>query len=627
MGQSQTTGRNNHDLVDQQVADDTIETTRVEFALRIVDRGLFFTDSDPKVRYKDAAWKAEGSKLHISAPSIYAMVLEHLQPQRGQKFLNLGSGTGYFSSVVGMFLGSNGVNHGVELHPETVEWARNRQAKLQETYVPSVFDWCAPEFFTGNVFQLKTDMRYDRIYIGAKVPEGMRLQFVKLLKVGGVAIMPYGSVLQRIQRSSEKTFLSFNISSVDFSGLCLPEPGSEYDRPVEIPMDSAMPTLSKLARNVIMKQLRVYSDSKKTITIRQRCSSDHVDRYPYDDAEDNMLNDHTNVGDDIQDENAERITTPERSADGYTIFALRRYTTRLRVRLDGFPENILRLHGNFIHFGEFEAFAQQAMGETSEDEEEGDADDEGEDEHEDAGIIADEDDEAHDQERHHHELFAHMFVDTVDRLVNYHRDGRREETPPVEAARYRRQLIQMATRPLNFVANVVTPHNTATSTSRQTPDEDDDIDTTSNPESSNDTIISNAATTSSTSAASSTESSNAPTPTNPPAPPTATNATNRKRRARSSSPSCAKYSRRPNETYSNAPEPFNRPGLRMATLVNGDVDSVSDTSNLAFDLQFYYNTMKKALEAMPLPRKVTRNLLGEDKMKPTSVEQQPVLSQ
>lgn len=57
------------------------------------------------VYWQDSAWRA--GDLHLSAPSIYTKVMEALLLERGQSFLNMGSGTGYLSTMVGLIIGQS----------------------------------------------------------------------------------------------------------------------------------------------------------------------------------------------------------------------------------------------------------------------------------------------------------------------------------------------------------------------------------------------------------------------------------------------------------------------------------------------------------------------------------------
>lgn len=104
MGGAVSTGEDNDDLIDNLVEADCIKTATVESAFRAVDRASYYVKAYRDTAYKDVAWKH--GNLHLSAPCIYSEVMEALKLEPGLSFLNLGSGTGYLSTMVGLILGT-----------------------------------------------------------------------------------------------------------------------------------------------------------------------------------------------------------------------------------------------------------------------------------------------------------------------------------------------------------------------------------------------------------------------------------------------------------------------------------------------------------------------------------------
>lgn len=93
----------NDELINSLIKRDFIHTMDAEKVFRSVDRGLYFTNDVKRDAYRDSAWQSD--KIHLSAPCVYATVLEYLELKPGNKFLNIGSGIGYFSTVAGLLLG------------------------------------------------------------------------------------------------------------------------------------------------------------------------------------------------------------------------------------------------------------------------------------------------------------------------------------------------------------------------------------------------------------------------------------------------------------------------------------------------------------------------------------------
>nr|XP_054102447.1 protein-L-isoaspartate O-methyltransferase domain-containing protein 1 isoform X2 [Callithrix jacchus] len=222
MGGAVSAGEDNDDLIDNLKEAQYIRTERVEQAFRAIDRGDYYLEGYRDNAYKDLAWKH--GNIHLSAPCIYSEVMEALKLQPGLSFLNLGSGTGYLSTMVGLILGPFGINHGIELHSDVVEYAKEKlESFIKNSDSFDRFEFCEPAFVVGNCLQIASDShQYDRIYCGAGVQKDHENYMKILLKVGGILVMPIEDQLTQIMRTGQNTWESKNILAVSFAPLVQP---------------------------------------------------------------------------------------------------------------------------------------------------------------------------------------------------------------------------------------------------------------------------------------------------------------------------------------------------------------------------------------------------------------------
>ncbi|XP_075383768.1 protein-L-isoaspartate O-methyltransferase domain-containing protein 2 isoform X2 [Tenrec ecaudatus] len=251
MGGAVSAGEDNDELIDNLKEAQYIRTERVEQAFRAVDRADYYLEEFKDNAYKDLAWKH--GHIHLSAPCIYSEVMEALDLQPGLSFLNLGSGTGYLSSMVGLILGPFGVNHGVELHSEVTEYARRKLdlfIKTSDSF--DKFEFCEPSFVTGNCLEISPDCtQYDRVYCGAGVQKEHEDYMKNLLKVGGILVMPLEEKLTKITRTGPSAWETKKILAVSFAPLIQPcHSESGQSRLVHLPL-LAVRSLQDLARIAI----------------------------------------------------------------------------------------------------------------------------------------------------------------------------------------------------------------------------------------------------------------------------------------------------------------------------------------------------------------------------------------
>ncbi|KAL0272915.1 UNVERIFIED_CONTAM: hypothetical protein PYX00_005729 [Menopon gallinae] len=254
MGATVSAGADNDELVDNLLEADYIKTAAVERVFRAVDRGHYFTVECKDNAYKDLAWKY--GNLHISAPCIYSEVMENLKLAPGMSFLNLGSGTGYLSTMAGLILGSYGINHGVEIHEDVLNYAKK---KLEEFCLTSPaldeYEFCQPKFINGNCLHLGSEARqYDRVYCGAACPENHENYMKNLIKVGGILVMPINDQLLQIYRISDTNWETKSVLPVSFASLICSNVPSGTE-PLKMP-DADPMSLQDICRFAVRSILR-----------------------------------------------------------------------------------------------------------------------------------------------------------------------------------------------------------------------------------------------------------------------------------------------------------------------------------------------------------------------------------
>ncbi|KAM9431591.1 protein-L-isoaspartate O-methyltransferase domain-containing protein 2-like isoform 2-T3 [Salvelinus alpinus] len=257
MGGAVSAGEDNDELIDNLKEAQYIRSDLVEQAFRAIDRADYYLEEFRDSAYKDLAWRH--GNIHLSAPCIYSEVMEALDLQPGLSFLNLGSGTGYLSTMVGLILGPFGVNHGVELHQDVIEYAYQKLEffiKTSDSF--DRFEFCEPCFVMGNCLEIAPESgQYDRVYCGAGVQQEQEDYMKNLLKVEGILVLPLEEKLTKITRTGYNSWETKNIIAVSFAPLVLPK-HRDNSKPKAVPLPTMFEvrTLQDLARISIRLTLK-----------------------------------------------------------------------------------------------------------------------------------------------------------------------------------------------------------------------------------------------------------------------------------------------------------------------------------------------------------------------------------
>ena len=184
-------------LINSLIKDGYLKTPEIIDAFRKIDR-INFIPEELKMEAAANIPLPIGYGQTISQPLTVAFMLELLEPKMGNKILDVGSGSGWQSSLLACIVGEKGKVFAIERIPELLNFGKENSRK---------YNFENLEFITGDGSKgYKKEAFYDRIIVAAsafrKIPEELKKQ----LKIGGRLVIPVENSIWLIIKKAEDEY-------------------------------------------------------------------------------------------------------------------------------------------------------------------------------------------------------------------------------------------------------------------------------------------------------------------------------------------------------------------------------------------------------------------------------------
>jgi protein-L-isoaspartate(D-aspartate) O-methyltransferase len=159
----------------------------VESAFRNIPRHEFVLESELDNAYSNEPLPIM-NKQTISQPAVVSRMTEWLDVKKGQKILEIGTGSGWQSAILSYLVG-DGTVYSVERHPELAKFAQENLKKFKIDNVHVVLGDGSQGYSEASL--------YDRIIITAACTE-IPLPLFDQLNENGIIIGPVGDTSQSL---------------------------------------------------------------------------------------------------------------------------------------------------------------------------------------------------------------------------------------------------------------------------------------------------------------------------------------------------------------------------------------------------------------------------------------------
>ncbi len=199
------------DMVARQIAERGVRDQRVLSAMRKVPRHEFVSASEKRHAYRDTPLPI-GEGQTISQPYIVALMTELVQPDKSDRVLEIGTGSGYQAAVLAEIVGHV---YTIELEPSLARQAGEVLQKLGYRNVT---------VRTGDGYVGWAEHAPFDIIVVTAAPDHIPQPLLDQLKAGGRMVAPVGPVhstqeLRVIEKDATGKVISKNVTPVRFVPL------------------------------------------------------------------------------------------------------------------------------------------------------------------------------------------------------------------------------------------------------------------------------------------------------------------------------------------------------------------------------------------------------------------------